>query len=115
MVELNDQIDKINEAIEEIRNQIAIIQEIFVDFSDSTEWDTARENNKNTKGDEVWNKRKLYRHSTLQQLVEEISQLRDEKNLLLQKEIQLNDDIKNGSDILTLLFIISIHILTFLI
>ena len=77
-----------------IGRQIAIIDEIFEDFSDDREWDSARENNRNNKSDESWTKRKRYLNFTLQQLVER-------QNLLLREKISLSEknSSENGLDI----------------
>ena len=94
--------------INEIQKKIYDIEEIFEDFSDATAWNFAREENKLNKIDEVWKKRKLYIHLTLQQLHDEKNRLRDEKNrlrdeknLLLKRLIQLNEakSIENGFNI----------------
>ena len=106
MEELINEIDRIGKDVKEVARKLALIDEIFENFSDASEWDTAREENKNNKSEEVWGKRKLYLHFTFQQLAEERDHLRtkekylrEEKSILLRKEIQLKNetmDTENG-------------------
>ena len=116
MEEINVRINRIQKEIEDIGEQLAIISEIIIDFSDASEWDTAREKNKSNKIDTVWKKRKPYLNSPFQKLAEEEGYLwekdnllREEKNHLLQKKIQLIvfNRIEKGSDTSIYLFFVN--------
>ena len=123
MEEINNQINRIQKEIEEIGEQLAIVSGIIKDFPDAREWDAAREKILSNESDEIWEKRKQYLKSPLDQLMkdrdyfrnekyllrneknlllEKENHLRNENNLLLQKEIQLTE---NGLEIIIYKFL----------
>ena len=89
MEELQVQIGNIQKEIDDFKNKIDIIEGIFGEFSDETDWEEAKNQDKRQPSNEIWKTRKTFLTFTLSQLRDEKNRLRHEKNLLQEKELYL--------------------------